>query len=228
MVRSYTPLASFHVDLSAPFFQWRLDGGPWQIASVTLNNLALGNHTVDFAPYPGYITPPSETVTLVSGVNPTLTRSYTPLASFQVDLNAPFFQWRLDGGPWQFTSVTLNNLALGDHLVDFAPYPSYIAPLSETVTLVSGVNPTLVRDYVPIDAASLTITLVPSIGEWRVDGGVWRPSGTVVANLAPGSHTIDFSPVTGYVAPTPQTLTLEPNDSASYTFTYAVDAPPTP
>jgi uncharacterized repeat protein (TIGR03803 family) len=206
LTRSYTQLASFHVDLTPNGAQWRLDGGPWQFTTATLNNLPLGNHLVEFNDYLGYITPPSETVTLVSGSNPTLTRSYTQLASFHVDLTPNGAQWRLDGGPWQFTTATLNNLPLGNHLVEFNEYLGYITPPSETVTLVSGSNPTLTRSYTQL--ASLNVALTPSAAQWRLDGGQWQFTTATLNNLPLGAHTLEFNDYPGYTTPPAETITL--------------------
>ncbi len=204
--RSYTPLASLHVTLTPNYAQWRLDGGAWQTTSTTLNNLALGDHLIDYASVTGYITPPSETVTLVSGQTLEVSRSYTPLASLHVTLSPNYAQWRLDGGDWQYTSTTLNNLSLGDHTIDYAAVTGYIAPASETVTLVSGQTLEVSRNYTPL--ASLHVSLTPNYAQWRLDGGDWQYTSTTLNNLSLGAHTIDYASVIGYIAPTSETVTL--------------------
>ena len=78
--RTYTATsfaASLALTLTPSSAQWRIDGRPWTPSGATIGNLALGAHTIDFAPVAGFATPQSETVILNSGVNPPLTRNYT-------------------------------------------------------------------------------------------------------------------------------------------------------
>jgi hypothetical protein len=59
---------------------------------------------------------------------------------------------------------------------------------------------------------TFSVTLEPdqavSAGaQWTVDGGAWRYSGAVVAALL-GEHTVSYRPVTGWTAPSPETVTV--------------------
>jgi hypothetical protein len=60
--------------------------------------------------------------------------------------------------------------------------------------------------------STFSVTLEPdqavSAGaQWSVDGGAWRYSGAVVT--APlGEHTVSYRPVTGWTAPSPETVTV--------------------
>jgi len=40
----------------------------------------------------------------------------------------------IDGGAWQNTSTTLNNLSLGAHTIDYADFAGYITPASESIS----------------------------------------------------------------------------------------------
>ncbi|HEX2855503.1 MAG TPA: hypothetical protein VHO24_19870, partial [Opitutaceae bacterium] len=205
--RNYTPRASFNVSLTPAQAQWRLDGGAWQSTTTILNDLSVGIHTVDFSTVDGYLTPASETVTLVAGANPPLTRSYIQLASLYVSLPPlPPAQWRLDGGAWQSFPSSLSNLSLGIHTVEFSAVEGYITPASQTVTLVSGPNSLMGPTYVPL--ASLYVSLALPAAQWRLDGGAWQSFPTALNNLSLGIHTVEFSPVEGYITPASQTVTL--------------------
>ncbi len=223
LTATYIQTASLKIILTPSSAQWRVNGGAWQANGATVTNLAPGAHAVDYAPVAGYTAPAAETVSLTAAQNTTLTRSYVQLASFTVSLTPTQAQWRLDNGPWQYTSTILNNLALGAHTVEFAAVEGYITPSPETVTLVSGTNPTLVRNYTPL--ASVTVTLAPTSAQWRLDGGSWQASGNSATNLAEGPHLIEFSELAGYTAPTSLTVMLNPGANNSYTFAYIAQPP---
>ncbi|MEI6395099.1 MAG: choice-of-anchor Q domain-containing protein, partial [Verrucomicrobiota bacterium] len=50
--------------------------------------------------------------------------------------------------------------------------------------------------------------VIPLGAQWSIDGGVWNDSGDVVGSVSAGSHTVSFSPVTGYTPPTSQPVTV--------------------
>jgi hypothetical protein len=74
-------------------------------------------------------------------------------------------------------------------------------------------------------AGSLEVSVSPqgavSAGaEWQVDGGPWESSGTTVADLAVGTHTVAFRTVTGWETPTSQNVTVSLNQTNTATGTY--------
>jgi hypothetical protein len=56
----------------------------------------------------------------------------------------------------------------------------------------------------PIDA-------VNAGAQWQVDGGLWQNSGTIVSNIAIGSHTVTFNTISGWTTPTNQIVNLSFN-----------------
>ncbi len=78
----------------------------------------------------------------------------------------------------------------------------------------------------PGTSGSLTVTITPpgaaSAGAtWNVDGGTtWYSSGAVVPNLSPGSHTVAFSGVQGWTAPSSQQVTITSGQTTYATGTY--------
>jgi hypothetical protein len=208
--RTYTALASLTVTLSPGSAQWRLDGGVWQNSGATLHDLALGAHTIDYSIVGGYSAPPAESITLASGPN-AINRAYVALASVQINLSPASGQWRLDGGAWQASGAIVNDVALSVHTVDYAPLSGYAAPGSESITPSSGQAVVLDRSYTAL--ASLTVMLSPTTAQWRLDGGAWQNSGTTIANLSLGDHSIDYAAVTGYTAPSNETVSLSAGQS---------------
>ena len=113
-------------------------------------------------------------------------------------------QWRVDAGAWQASGATVKGLSNGTHNVEFKTVTGWIAPGLKAVNITNGTT-TLTGTYV--QAATLSITLNPTAGQWRVDGGAWRSSATTASGLAPGSHTIDYAPISGYTNPASENMT---------------------
>jgi|GEM_PF-1716110 len=66
----------------------------------------------------------------------------------------------------------------------------------------------------------LWVTIVPADvvaagAQWRVDGGAWQESGTIMTDLTAGAHTVNFSGVTYYDTPADQVVTISPNQLTS-------------
>ncbi|HSH92629.1 MAG TPA: hypothetical protein VK968_00620, partial [Roseimicrobium sp.] len=130
-------------------------------------------------------------------------------------------RWRVDGGAWQTSGTTVKNLSNGTHTVTYNAVTGWVSPASAPVA-ISGGTTTITGTYV--QTASLVVNLAGGIGQWRVDGGAWRAGGTTAGQLAPGSHTIDYESVTGYVAPVTETVSLTAGQTLTLTRTYVQTA----
>jgi uncharacterized repeat protein (TIGR03803 family) len=204
--RSYTQLAQVTVTLTPSNAQWRVDGGAWLASAATSDYLAPGAHTIDYNAVVGYITPSTESVTLVSGQTLGLNRAYLQEAQLTVTLDPAYAQWRIDGGDWLASGATATHLAPTSHTLDYVAVANYDAPPSETLSLGSGENASITRSYTP-HPAQVTITVTPTTGQWRVypiletPSGAWNASGATVGGLLPGRYAIDWSDVAGYNKP---------------------------
>ena len=56
--------------------QWQVDGGAWQSSGATVSGLAAGSHTVAFSTVSGWITPSSQTVTIIADNTATTSGTY--------------------------------------------------------------------------------------------------------------------------------------------------------
>jgi PKD repeat protein len=100
---------------------------------------------------------------------------------------------------------------------------------------------TTVIEDAPNPNGSLQVTLLPagavaSGAQWLVDGGLLQPSGATVLGLSVGPHTVSFTTVTGWTAPSNQMVSVSANatntESGAYTeepapasdFTYVTNA----
>ncbi len=110
--------------------------------------------------------------------------------------------------------------------------------LSTTGAAILDPKSNLSKPRVDLQAAVASITPAPSTGflqvglttpapaggaaAWRVDGGAWRASQTVVGNLSAGSHAVDFKPVAGWTTPAGQTVTVAAGQTASLSARYGL------
>jgi len=91
-----------------------------------------------------------------------------------------------------------------------------------------------------VSSWGLSVTLLPvaaaSAGaQWNVDGGPWKNSGATVSGLSVGSHTVNYKAVSGWSAPSSETVTIMSGQTTTVTRSYtlqggvslgdAVDAP---
>jgi transglutaminase-like putative cysteine protease len=71
----------------------------------------------------------------------------------------------------------------------------------------------------------LRTTIIPSAvvtagAQWQLVGGSWQNSGSTVSNLPPGIYVVTFTPVSGWITPANQTVTITTNQTATATGTY--------
>jgi hypothetical protein len=66
-----------------------------------------------------------------------------------------------------------------------------------------------------LDVAILPSAVITAGAQWEVDGGPSQSAGTTVSNLAIGSHTISFTPVSGWLTPSNQTVSIASGATAS-------------
>ncbi len=109
------------------------------------------------------------------------------------------------------------------HTIDFSPVSGYVTPASQTVTLSAGEYRSVTGTYVQL--ATVYVNVDPSWidgAQWRIDNGPWQAIGIIARNLSfDVPHTIDFSPLTGYVTPASQTITLSAGEFRFITGNYA-------
>ena len=134
-------------------------------------------------------------------------------------------QWSLDGGDYNPSGVTLNNLSPGFHSILYKSISGWITPSNEVVTLTNGVATTLSRYYIQTGPTALYMELQPpeavaAGAGWRIYGQTnYLPSGSAVGTNA-GTHIVEFRPLTNWLTPGNQTVTVQTGETAYLTATY--------
>ncbi len=137
-------------------------------------------------------------------------------------------QWNVDGNGWLNSGAIVTGLSLGSHTVNFNTVAGWNtpSPSSTSVTIAYDTTATVTGTYVQ-QTGSVQVTLGPagavSAGaRWNVDGGAWQASAATLANVPVGSHTVNFSPVYGWNAPSAAPITVADNALTAISENYTV------
>ena len=120
--------------------------------------------------------------------------------------------WNLDGGAWQTNGSTNIYLLPGAHVVNYTNIYGWLAPTSQNITLTSSTLTTIANTYTQL-FGGLSVNLQPSgtpagSGAWQIDGSAGFASGAVTNIAMAGTHSLTFSAVSGYTAPSTQSITV--------------------
>ncbi len=114
-------------------------------------------------------------------------------------------QWRVDGGDWQNSGVIVPELSIDAHTVEFKTVENWYAPANQNVSVVYGEITQANGTYIQ-HTGSLQVTISPPdvlpTAQWRrVGQSVWHDSGTKESDVPVGIHHVEFSVVSGWLAP---------------------------
>jgi hypothetical protein len=220
---------SFNNDPVLPLAAWQVNGGTWMTNGMTLTNLNAGANLVSYREVPGYIQPPSETVTLIPGQTLALIRPYTIMTATISAIITPSAaaavgaRWQVDGGTVQVSGAAVGGLAMTTHQVSFTALSRWITPATISVTPTNQIAIVVTGVYSQV--SGLAVDLLPAEAvatgaQWRISGGEWTNSGTLLP-LPAGSYTVEFKPVNaGWLAPGSQTVLVTNQSVAELSATY--------
>lgn len=136
--------------------KWRRVGTTmWRDSGTTETNILVGQYSIEFKGVSGWSRPENQTVTILDKQTTEATGTYAPPSgSLQVIINQPEAialgaKWRLDGGPWQDSGVTMTGISVGSHSVSFSDVPGWMKPSNKSVTIVNGQTSVVHADYSP-------------------------------------------------------------------------------
>ena len=197
---NFFPLGANNKPAGAQDFTYTADwSNQWRHAAIVHGNVAFVA--------PGGIVPP-----------PSLRIDLLPPGAISIGA-----QWAVDGGAFNGSGMSLD-LSAGMHTVIYRSIPGWTSPTNDSVVLSNGVATTITRTY--LQDGSLTVSLEPSSvvatgAQFRVDGGAFLNSGTVVSNLAPGPHALDYIPIAGWTAPSSEVVAVISAATTTLTRAYA-------
>jgi hypothetical protein len=186
--------------------------------------------------------PSGETVQISANNTTSISRSYTQTGSLQVTLGASGAvtagaQWNVDGGSWHDSTAKVSGLSAGSHQVDYKSISGWTAPSGESVQVTANNTTSIIRSYTqtsePILTGSLQVTLGPSGAvsagaQWNVDGGSWNNSAATVSGLSAGSHQVGYKSISGWTAPSGETVQITANNTTSIGRSYGQSSQPQP
>ena len=190
--------------------KWQVDNGSWQASGTTLSNIGTGSHTVTFQNVAGLTSPANQTVTVSNGRTTSAAGTYVQQTGSLIVAISPQAavdegaQWQMDSGGWQASGSEISNVPIGPHTVSFKDVTGWTTPGNVGVTVANGQTATITGTYAQ-QAGSLVLTITPVAAvqagaRWKLDSGAWQPSGAIITILPPGSHTVTFNNVAGWIA----------------------------
>jgi hypothetical protein len=213
--------------------QWNVAGGEWKNSGTTISGLIVGNHVVSFKDISGWSTPSNKTVSISSNQTTSTTGTYTQqTGSLKVTISpsdaiSAGAQWNVDDGDWKNSGATVSGLSVGNHTVSFKNISGWDAPSNKTVTINSNQTTSTTGTYTQQaqQTGSLKVILSPNDvinagAQWNVDDGDWKNSGTTVSGLSIGNHTVSFKDISGWSAPSNETVSISPNQILNISATY--------
>lgn len=171
-----TSMGHIRVDISPPQAaaegaQWKYRNyTAWRASGNTQDFIPTGNGYVYFKDIPGWITPDQIQSPIVGGQTTAVNATYLEiLGGVQVTLSpdqagVAGARWRLDGGLWTESAVTLAGVPTGNHLIEFLPIPGWTAPSSQTVSVERGITATRSGVYGPPPGLPIITSVSPKTG----------------------------------------------------------------
>lgn len=209
--------------------QWRVDGGPWQNSGSALSDITAGQRNIEYKEIPGWTRPATESATINTGQTTTLVKNYAQQpGSLQVTIigsGGDFTgMWQVDNMGWKGSNVRLNNITPGAKRVEFNDVPGWTKPAPIEVTIISGQLQQVTGTYTR-STGLLRVIIQPGNveaagGQWRIDGGPWKPSRQPLDNITVGPHRVEYSDVAGWVKPPAATVNIIGGQSIQITGTY--------
>lgn len=235
LAATYVPAGSVTVTMSPDLAltegaRWRIDKGGWRVSGTTALRIAEGAHTIAFKTVAGWRAPAAVPIEVIARETSTATGEYSPVGSLLVTLTpeaavAAGARWKLDGGSWRKSGVTLKNISEGVHTVTFRPRSGWPTPAAQTVNIVHGVTTSIVGNYSQGGKLSVVLEPSPVVDEgafWSVDGGAWNESGATLDSVTPGSHTLSFAAVDGWTQPVDTTITVTEGQTSTTSQVYTL------
>ena len=175
--------------------------------------LPPGTYTVHFSDVPGFATPANQTVTVSADATTTVTGDFVQFGYLRVTTDpAVVATISIDGMPRNDWGVWLP-MTPGQHTVSFGDVAGFTTPVDQEVTVTAGSTAVVTGSYVsgvnagPTGFGLLRVTTSPAVvSSIYVNDVLMNDWGVDWVKLAPGTYTIHFTGVPGFLAPANQTV----------------------
>ena len=203
------------------------DWGVWRAALP-------GSYTIHFGAVANWAPPADQVVTVTAGQLTTVTGTYTSSPGAPGPDPTTYGLLRVTTNPAVASQILVNGiprdewglawvkLAPGTYTVSFASVYGVTAPAPTTVTVAAGATTTVVGQFVV--HGSLRVTTSPAVAGTIFVNGIPRDDWGMWQSMPPGTYTVSFGAVPGYVTPAAQTATVTASTTTTITGTY-VTAP---
>lgn len=205
--------------------RWKADGGDWQNSGVTMQNVFVGNHYLEFSQPPGWMKPDPRFVAVTYGQTTNVSVTYTQdtnpgiliVTLYPPDAVTAGAKWRVNGA--QHDSGANVSFSPGLYTITFDPAPGWTPPASQSITILPGQPAFAKGDYTPLPGQPVIGSIRPGFG--RVAGGTLLTIDG--ANFdAPVTVTIGGKSASNVTVVSPSRLTCLTPPQATYTKTVPV------
>ncbi len=196
--------------------------------------LAPGTYTVHFGLVANYNPPADMSATVTAGTTTTITGNFVSNPSATGPDPTTYGLLRVTTNPATAAQILVNGvladdwglawvkLAPGTYTVSFGQGYAYTPPAPQTVSVTAGATTTY--NAVFTVHGSLRVTTNPALPATIFVNGVPRDDWGMWQSMPPGSYTVSFGPVAGYITPAPQTATVTAGTLTMITGTYVAAA----
>ena len=187
--------------------QWNTNYYPsYQNGGDTISGITPHHDTIHFKNISGWVTPDDIIIDIIGGQALNFTGVYREiLGSVQVTITPPEAvtagaRWRLDGGPWQESTVTIQNVTPGNHSIEFSAVAGWGTPASQTASVARGVTFASHGDYGPPAGLPIITAVSPRTGPISggtvvtIDGTNFQPGIAVTFGGVAASSVTFLSP----------------------------------
>ncbi len=164
------------------------------------------------------------------GYDPTRITVGSQTGSLQVTINpsgavSAGAQWQVDGGSYQNSGATVSGLLAGQqHTLAFKTINGWATPSSQTVTISANQTFQTSGTYTATQGYLQTMILpqnaINAGAQWQVPGSGWLNTGDTVG-LSPGTFTVSFKPISGWITPTDRQVQVTAGQTAVTTGIYS-------
>ncbi|MBQ7252663.1 MAG: hypothetical protein IJS32_08695 [Kiritimatiellae bacterium] len=168
--------------------------------------LAPGNYEVTFGEVADWTAPAATNVTVAAGKTNRIAATYAGKPGWLTyELTPPEGTWSANGETYAGGAVA--EVPSGTCNVTFGALKGWTKPAAQTVEVAPGATNAFTAAYT-VKQVPLTVKLTPSNATWNANGdGGAHASGEAV-KVDPGSVTVSFNPVEGFVTPQPQEVVV--------------------